>query len=132
LAVNTIASACSTPAVARPGGNTHSILINGPITYKSELPPPSTFPVFQSSMAMAGLLLVGLLGRSSRRLGTVAGICLLAAVGITASGCATVGSSPPPSGASPAAKGSYTVTIVGTDTASASITASTITTLTVN
>ena len=127
LTVYTIASACSTSAAARAADRTHGIL--GSIASNNDGPSLSCFPVCQAAVALVGLLFVGLLSRRSLRLGTLAAFCLLAAVGLGASACAGAASS---TSAGNAAKGSYSVTIVGTDTASASITASTSITLTID
>jgi hypothetical protein len=81
-------------------------------------------------MAMAGLLFIGLLRFRSRKLAAFAGVLLLAVVGFAASGCS--GASSSSSTSTNAAKGTYTLTIVGTDTSSSSITASTKMTLTID
>jgi hypothetical protein len=88
----------------------------------------------EACVALAGLLLLGLLGCPPRKLRTLAGVFLLAAVCFAAWGCggSGSGSSSSSSTASNAAKGTYTVTIVGTDTSSSSITASSTMTLTVD
>ena len=82
----------------------------------------------QAAITLAGLLFVGQLGvRTSRlaKLGTVAGAFALMTIILVVSGC---GSSDP----AKAPKGTYTVTIVGKDTSSSSITASTSMRLTVD
>jgi hypothetical protein len=134
LAVNTTSSVCPAPAIIGPAGSMHSSLGPSPNAYSKDPRPLSALRVTQGGMAMAGLLFLWLLGKRLRMLEAFAGICLLAAIGFAASGCAGTGSSaPPPSSSTPmAAKGTYTVTVVGTDTASASITASTTMTLTVD
>jgi len=138
LTVNTVASACTTPAIARANGGGLSSSrgkdVNG---YRGDSHPLSALPATQASMAtvgLMGLLLVGVAGRRSRRLGTLAGALILVVVGLTATGCASGGASsaPPSNTPATAAKGTYTVTIVGTDTASPSITATTTVTLTIN
>jgi len=83
-----------------------------------------------ASIAFAGLLLVGLLGMRSRRRAAFTAIVLLTISGLAISGCSSSGSpSTSPAPTSLAAKGTYNLTIMGTDTASAAITASTTTTL---
>ena len=82
----------------------------------------------QAAITLAGLLFAGLAGvRVSRlaKLGTVVGAFALVMIISALAGC---GSSDPGN----AAKGTYTVTIVGKDTSSSSITASTTMTLTVD
>jgi subtilase family serine protease len=132
LTVFTVASSCPAPAVAG-SGSRHSGLGSGPISSGNVLRPFSALHAIEVVMAMAGLLLFGLVGRRhSPRLGIVAAACMLVAIGLVTSGCSSGGgssSSPPPPSA---AKGTYTVTIVGADTVSSSITATTTITLTIN
>jgi subtilase family serine protease len=134
LTVFTVASSCPAPAVAGSSGSRHSGLGSGPISSGNGLRPFSALHAIEIGMAMAGLLLFGLVGHRSRRLGIVAAVCILVAIGLGASGCSSGGgssSSPPPVTPS-AAKGTYTVTIVGADTVSSSITATTTMTLTID
>lgn len=83
------------------------------------------------SFAFGSLLIVGLLCFRSRRVATCTAVFLLAAAGVVLAGCGGGGGSPSagstPSGV--AAKGTYSLTIVGTDTASSSVTANTTATL---
>jgi hypothetical protein len=67
-------------------------------------------------------------------LSALAGILLLAAMGWTLSGCSSSGSSSSSTTSSggTAAKGTYTLTVVGTDMTTSSITASTTLMLTIN
>jgi subtilase family serine protease len=133
LTVFTVASSCPAPAVAGSSGSRHSALGSGPSNSGNGLRLLSVLRAVEISMAMAGLLLFELVGRRrSPRLGIVAAACMLVAIGLVASGCSSGGgssSSPPPPSA---AKGTYTVTIVGADTVSSSITATTTMTLTIN
>jgi len=71
---------------------------------------------FGFGVAFAGLLLAGFMGRSSRRLRGLAGLIVLAAVGLAVSACgggvtSTPYSNPP--------TGTYTVTVTGQDSAGA-------------
>lgn len=75
----------------------------------------------------AGLLMAGFLGRYSRKLRVLAGVVLLAALGMALSGCGGGGSS-----ISNAPKGTYTLTLTGTDSSTATITTSTTFTLTID
>ncbi len=71
------------------------------------------------SVAFAGLLLVGFMGRSSRKLRGLAALLLLAIVGLAVTACGgvvTTSISNPP-------VGSYTITVTGQDSATSSITA---------
>ncbi len=70
-----------------------------------------------AAMAFAGLLLTGFLGRSSRKLRGLACLMVLAAIGMAVTACGGGSSntiSDPP-------KGTYTVTLSGSDTSSATI-----------
>lgn len=72
-----------------------------------------------ASIAFAGLLLMGLLGRNSRKLRGLAGVLLLAAVGLAVTACNNYGNSyPDPS------KGTYTITVTGQDSVTGTITGS--------
>ena len=132
LTLYTIASSCTNSAVVLASSRRDILLGGVPIASRDELLLFSPLHATQASMAMAGLLIVGLLGRRSRRLATLAGICTLAVVGLAASGCAGGLSGAPSSSTARAAKGTYTITIVGADTASPSITAAITMTLTIN
>ena len=84
------------------------------------------------SVAFASFLLIGLLGLRSRRLAAFSALLLLTISGLAISGCSSAGSGSPSNPSTPtslAAKGTYNLTITGTDTASAAISASTTTTL---
>jgi hypothetical protein len=85
-----------------------------------------TIPV-PAGIAFAGLLLVGFLGRYSRKFRAMAGLVALLAVGLAVSACGGGGSAivTTPSD-------SYTVTVTGTDSATSTITSTTTFTLTVN
>jgi subtilase family serine protease len=87
--------------------------------------PPSRAPAL---FALAGLLLVGFFGRHSRKLRVLVGVVLLASIGFAVSGCGSYSgtsvSNPP--------KGTYTITLTGTDSTTASITANTTFTFVIN
>ena len=132
LTVNTVASACPAPALVGAAVDLRNIPDGGPHAYRSETTPFVALEANQAGMAMVGLLFVGLVGRRCRRLAALATLCMLAAIGLAASGCAGVGSSTPPPSSPTVAKGTYTITVVGTDTTTPSITASTSLTLTID
>jgi hypothetical protein len=132
LAVNTVASACPTPALVGAGVDPRNIFDGEPHTYQKDPTPFVALQTNQASIAMVGLLFIGLVGRRCRRLAPLATLCILAAIGLAASGCAGASSSTPPPSSPAAARGTYAITIVGTDTATPSITASTSLTLTVD
>jgi subtilase family serine protease len=71
-----------------------------------------------ATMAFAGLLLAGFLGRSSRKLRGLACLILLAAMGLAVTACGGGGNS---NTVSDPPKGTYTVTLSGSDTSSATI-----------
>jgi subtilase family serine protease len=71
------------------------------------------------TVAFAGLLLVGLLGRGSKKLRGLAGLILLAAVGLAVTAC---GSSVTNTTASNPSKGTYTITVTGVDSSTSTIT----------
>ena len=69
------------------------------------------------TLAFAGLLLVGFLGRASKRLRGLVGVLLLATVGLAVTACGGVVTTPtsnPPTG-------TYTITVTGQDSASSSV-----------
>jgi hypothetical protein len=73
------------------------------------------------TVAFAGLLLVGFMGRASRKLRGLAGLILLASVGLAVTACGSnvsnTVSNPP--------KGTYSLTVTGTDSVTSTITGST-------
>jgi subtilase family serine protease len=73
------------------------------------------------TVAFAGLLLAGFLGRSSRKLRGLAGLILLATVGLAVTACggsvSTTVPDPP--------KGTYSLTVTGTDSVTSTITSTT-------
>ncbi len=72
------------------------------------------------TLAFAGLLLAGFMGRSSRKLRSFAAVIGLLAIGLGLSACGSSSSSI--SVANPP-KGTYTITVSGQDSATAAITA---------
>jgi subtilase family serine protease len=130
LTVNTVASACAAPALVGAGVDPRNTPGRAPHPYGKDPTVLVALQANQAGMTMVGLLFLGLLGRRCRRLATLATLGILATIGFAASGCAGVGSSMPPPSSPTAARGAYAVTIVGTDTTTSSITASTTLTLT--
>ena len=76
------------------------------------------------AVAFGGLLLVGFLGRYSRKLSALAGMAVLVAVTLTVTACGGGGGSSTPVTPDPP-KGSYTITVTGTDSTTATITGTT-------
>ena len=133
LTIHTSASACASGAVIGMRGNKRKSIGTTPVSSRKDIPPLFTLHTTQASLALAGLLFVGLLSFRSGKLGTSSGVFLLMVVGLAMWGCGSGGSSSSPSASTPnAAMGTYTLTVVGTDTSSSSITASTTMTLTID
>jgi subtilase family serine protease len=138
LTVHTNSASCPAPAIAPASGrNAISSLFRpaGSGNASSPFVPSSGAVVSMTAgMAFAGLTFILLFGKSSRRMGTLAAIGALTVLGLGLAGCA--GTSGASNSTTPTvsnvAKGTYTVTIVGTDTTTASITATTTLTVTVD
>jgi subtilase family serine protease len=111
LTLDTNASDCTTGAAQRTGGKQPLHMLRGVNTSRNS----GTNPV-PGAAAFAGLLLAGFLGRSSRKFRAMAGVIALVAVGLAISGCNSVSN-----GASNPAKGTYTITVTGQDSSSATI-----------
>jgi subtilase family serine protease len=79
--------------------------------------------VLPAGLAMAGLLLAGFLGRSSRKLRGLACVIALAALGLALTAC---GSSNTNNTVPDPAKGTYTITFTGNDSATATIMATSV------
>ncbi|MGA2249611.1 protease pro-enzyme activation domain-containing protein [Terracidiphilus sp.] len=80
-----------------------------------------------AGLALAGLLLAGFLGRSSRKLRGLACIIALAALGLSLTAC---GNSNPNDAVTNPPQGTYTITFMGQDSVNATITATSIPPLT--
>jgi subtilase family serine protease len=122
LTLNTNASACSPMIGAQPGASSWHRL-SPANSAKNSWPGSAPFGV-----AFAGLVLAGFLGRYARKFRALAGLIALAAFGFGLSAC----TSQPvftPSNNPPA--GTYTITVTGRDSATASITATTSFTFTI-
>jgi subtilase family serine protease len=85
-------------------------------------------PAAPLGVAFAGLLLAGFLGRYARKFRSMAAVIALLAVGLAVSACGGGSSS---STTTDPPKGSYTITVTGTDSATATITGTTKFTLTI-
>lgn len=117
LVLDTNASDCVTEAAIRKSGLRPLRMLAGVKTSRNVPPPrrgdPHRAP---AAFAFAGLLLAGFLGRYSRKLRTLAGAIALVAVGLGLSACSGISSnlSNPPTG-------TYTITVTGQDSSSATI-----------
>jgi subtilase family serine protease len=127
MTVYTSESACSSSSL-RKGSGKRKFTTGTSMAFWDNNPPSSGFNNAEVGVSMAALLFVGLLGYRPRKLRAYAGVFILAAFGFGLTGC---GSSSSSSSSSDATKGTYSLTIVGTDTSS-SITASTTMTLTID
>jgi hypothetical protein len=126
ITVDTKASDCATSAVAKAHGLRLIPHGTGLVQPSNKAPKKSNrAPV---GMALAGLLLAGLLRRSSRKFRQLACVIALACLGLALSACgggggSSSGSSGGGSTAANPAKGTYTITFAGTDSTTATITA---------
>jgi len=135
MTIYTEESACSSSASTGRAGRSRDSIGTAPTAHRIRQRPLSSVNAGQAVMVLTGLLFVSLLGRRPRRLRALAGISLeaVACFATTCGGGNSVSTSSESfSSALEAAKGTYTVTIVGTDTASSSLTASTTMTLTID
>ena len=99
-------------------------------TARNDTPQASSLNISQASIALAALIFFGFLGGRLRKTVVLNGVLVLGAFIFAAAGCASGGTTSTSS--IKATKGTYTVTIVGTDILSSSITASTTMTLTID
>ena len=131
LTIRTNSSACGSGALTGPAGGQRNFVRADLRSSGNDSRLFSAINKAQLVLPLGELLFVVLFGFRLRsyRLCTIAGVFLLVAIGFAMSvisGCGGGGSG------SDAAKGIYTVTIIGTDTSSSSITASTTMTLIIN
>jgi subtilase family serine protease len=114
LNFNTLPSSCGLAVPNK--GSPQMRRLGGIKTAKNNSPNPAPMAI-----AFAGLLLIGFMGRYSRKLSALAGLAVLLAVGITVTACGgggggggtTVTPDPP--------KGTYTITVTAQDSASSTI-----------
>jgi subtilase family serine protease len=112
LTFDTNASDC--PAIAKSGK--HAMHRLGPVK-TSQNNTPSRAPL---AVAFAGLLLAGFMGRSSRKLRNLAAVIGLLAIGLGLSACGGGSSSSSTTVPDPP-KGTYTITVTGQDSTTATI-----------
>ncbi|UWZ84669.1 protease pro-enzyme activation domain-containing protein [Occallatibacter riparius] len=118
--IDTNASDCvSAGAIRTTGPHGMRLLPRGGSAHASNQKSSGSIP---GGLAFAGLLLAGLLGRSSRKLRGLACVIALTAIafGLSACGSTSGGGS---SGVSNPPKGTYTITLIGEDVTDTSITA---------
>lgn len=126
LTVHTSSSACGSSGVQGASGRKRTISKSIAIFGRPNIGPSATLRIAPIYLVAIVLILLATLDRRSRRVRIYAGgASILVVLGLTAWGCSG------PSSGTNASKGTYTLTIVGTD-GSSSITASTTTTLTID
>jgi hypothetical protein len=119
------AADCATQAAIKASGKRPLKMLQGRPTTSSKNPGSGPLPF---TVAMAGLLLVGFMGRGSRKLRGMAGLLILATVGLAVTACGGVTSTPdsnPPTG-------TYTITVSAQDSVTSTITGSTSFTFVIN
>ena len=127
LTLDANASDCATAAAVQKSGM-HPFKAMRPAILTSNTAKNTRKNPVPLTVAFAGLLLVGFMGRSSRKLRGLAAILLLAAVGLVVTACGGIQNnalSNPPAG-------TYTITVTGQDSATATITATSTFTFVIN
>ncbi len=127
LSLDTNAADCASDAVMRKNGK-HSFRTLHSSRAANNAPVNNGPRPLPATMALAGLMLAGYLGRRSRKLRSLAGVLVLAAIGLGVSAC---GSSSVTTTISNPPTGTYTITVTGQDSNTASINATTSFTLTI-
>lgn len=124
MTINTSASGCGAAALLRTPAGTAVASAGGQ-------QPKRPLRTSSLAFAIAGLLLGGVfVGSRGKRRG-VAGLCLLFVMTLALPGCGGGSSSAPPVTKN-VARGTYHLTVVGTDTANSSISSSAVVTVTIN
>ena len=90
---------------------------------------PNPGPV---ALAFAGLLIVGFLGRNSRKLRALSYVFVLAFAGLCLSACGGVATNTNTNTVPNPPKGTYTITLIGTDSVTSSVTSQSTFTLVIN
>jgi subtilase family serine protease len=131
LTLDTNASDCATTTggISKSSGvRQFRLLSNRKVASRGPTPAPAPSRV-PAGFAFAGLLLAGCLARYARKLRSFAALIALAAIGLGLSAC---GSSSSSTTVSNPPKGTYTITLSGQDSVTATNTASTTFTFTIN
>ncbi len=123
LSFDTNATDCATAAVESGGHAMHRLGLAK--TSQNKLPGRNPAPL---TLAFAGLMLAGVVGRKSRKLRGLAAVIGLLAVGLGLSACSSSSSTT----VSNPSKGTYTVTVTGQDSATTAITGTTKFTFVIN
>jgi subtilase family serine protease len=117
LTLDTLPADCGLVSPRKGGSPLHRLSGAVPAGKKGTNPAPL-------AVAFSGLLLVGFLGRYSRKLSALAAMAVLAAVSFTATACGGGGGGSNPVTPDPP-KGTYTITVTGQDSVTSTITGTT-------
>jgi subtilase family serine protease len=131
ITIYTSSSACPSGAVPFVKGATGTFANGARVkVIAGNRPVPSPYKPLPLELTAGCLLLAGLFGRRSRKLRPLLAIGLLAVIGAGLSGCGENSSAP--ASYSYAPKGTYNITLTGSDSVTSSIASTTTFTLTVN
>jgi len=83
-------------------------------------------------LAFSGLFIAGFLGRNSRKLRALSYVFALAFVGLSLSACGGVSTNNNTNNVPNPPKGTYTITLIGTDSVTSSVTSQSTLTLVIN
>ena len=117
LQLDTNAADCATTAAVRKSGKQSLRSLHG-VKTSNNSPEKGGIKTAPATIAFAGLFLAGFLGRYSRKFRFVAGVIALVAIGLAVSACGGGSSS---NTVSDPPKGTYTITLTGQDSTSATI-----------
>jgi hypothetical protein len=129
IQVDTKAADCTSATTGAVGSHGMRLIPHNGATHASNQKSNGSIP---GGLAFAGLLLAGILGRSSRKLRGLACVIALAAVAFGLSACGSSSGGGGGGGVTNPAKGTYTITFTGTDSTTSTITASGSFTLTID
>jgi hypothetical protein len=129
MTLDTNASDCNTAEARLRTGMRQLRTLRAGSLAKNEVPKNGGNPV-PLTVAFAGLLLAGFLGRGSRKLRGLAGLILLASVGLAVTACGG-GNNTSPTVPNPP-QGTYSLTVTGTDSVTSTITSNTTFTFVIN
>lgn len=134
LIIYTSESACSSSSSTKKGTRHRFVKKTGTKSIAALAGEPTSHRTFPVGMAatFAGFLLFGIGRRRSRLWAALSCFLLLAIAGLSLAGCGSNSSSRSSSTTTDVSKGTYTLTLDGTDSSNSSITAETTFTLTVN
>ncbi len=116
ITIDTKASDCASAAAVKAHGL--RVIPHSPGSMRASNNTPQKSNPIPADIAFAGLLLAGLLRRSSRKLRQLACVIVLASLGLALSACGGGSSS---SGPSNPGKGTYTITFAGADSSTSTI-----------